>query len=209
MDLHVASSARRFILVNPSLWLQFRTKHLPIHKTFKERRLTIKEAATSMGVFLWLINGFIYTILFLIKPLYSTLSYFITSLISLNCLASAFYMLFLMTRIFSDRKANANNNSFATGHFSLQNGFLFSTVFFITFLIVSLILISKDMEDTQLLMGIPFGYIIIPAKLFLPVLYVFGIYRWVCRKKHSYWSSVFLTGSIFLITPILYILHKL
>ena len=200
VDLYVAPFARRFILVNPSAWLLLRTKNISIYKIFKEKKITFKELISCTGLFLWLINGLIYTVVFFIKPTNNTLSSFLISFLSLNCLSSSFYILFLMSRIFSDRKSNRQNNAFADGNFSLQTGVLSSSLFLIGFLILSLVIFLKNVNNEGLL----HGTVLIAIKLLISALYIFGIYKWVYNSNHRYRIPVLLSGIILITVPVFY-----
>ncbi len=118
VDLKVARQARKFIVVNPSLsllWVKktsqyrgafssiinfFYKKHhgIPWDKTFGDKKKTFSQLVFCAGGGLWILNICVY---FLFKTRDFTGE---PAIFGLCFLASGFYMFFLMSRIFLDRK---------------------------------------------------------------------------------------------------------
>ena len=140
VDVKVARVARRFIIVKPSaglrVWLKFQTLS-PSPNIFCDRQRSFSELVGTLGGGFWFLNTVFYMLCFMGEMVFFSASDpggfphrgrgVLMSWVSLNCLATACYVFFLMHRMRWDRKnQTGGGNLFARGDLSLVSGFFIS-----------------------------------------------------------------------------------
>lgn len=168
-DLKVARSARKFILVNPSIFTKFFSKKTTIHRRFMKEDLDPARFSYTVGFPLCFLNCIMF-----ILPVFSPHSFghvffsFAFSAVYFNFSAIAFHVFFNMTHLERDRRnpAEYSKNLFATGDLNLSFGFLLSGLFFLLALVSFFYLaLSRPLTIISSLFYIPCVYLLVHEKI--------------------------------------------
>ncbi len=168
-DLKVARSARKFILVNPSVFTMFFSKKINIHRRFMKEDLDPTRFSYTVGFPLCFFNCLIF-----ILPIFTPHSFgnvffsFAFSAVYFNFSAIAFHVFFNMTHLERDRQNPSEyfKNLFATGDLSLSFGFMLSGLFFIlAFVSFFYLALSRPLTIISSLFYIPCVYLLVHEKI--------------------------------------------